>query len=53
MDFLGVNYQTAEELLDAVITLEQNSETNSTYQHPGFRLLPYDLTKISNVFYRR
>lgn len=32
----GVNYQTAEELLDAVITLEQNSETNSTYQHPDY-----------------
>ncbi|XP_065928605.1 baculoviral IAP repeat-containing protein 7-A-like [Magallana gigas] len=32
----GVNYQTAEELLDAVITLEQNSEINSTYQHPDY-----------------
>lgn len=35
VDFLGMNYQSAEELLDAVIAMEQNSETNNTHQHPG------------------
>lgn len=32
----GMNYQSAEELLDAVIAMEQNSETNNTHQHPDY-----------------